>query len=126
MKTGQEKSISEFDTHISWTIEMWNLSEKYDVAVIDEIQMISDPERGYAWTNAFLGIQAKEIHLWGDQRSLELITKMWLVTQDKLKIKQYKRMSSLKVEQKPIRSFKELQPGDWIVAFSRRVLFQLK
>ena len=42
---------------------MCNLTEKYDVAVIDEIQMISDPERGYAWTIAFLGVQANEIHL---------------------------------------------------------------
>ena len=126
LKTGQEKSISEFDSHISWTIEMCNLTEKYDVAVIDEIQMISDPERGYAWTIAFLGVQANEIHLWGDQRSLQLITNLWLHTHDKLKIRQYQRMSSLKVEPKPIRSFKELQPGDWIVAFSRRILFQLK
>jgi len=25
------------------------------VAVIDEIQMIRDPQRGWAWTRAFLG-----------------------------------------------------------------------
>ncbi|CAF4629709.1 unnamed protein product, partial [Rotaria magnacalcarata] len=29
---------------------MTNLNTVYDVAVIDEIQMIRDPQRGWAWT----------------------------------------------------------------------------
>jgi len=29
---------------------MCNLHQDYDVAVVDEIQMIGDPERGHAWT----------------------------------------------------------------------------
>ena len=41
--------------------------EQFDVAVIDEIQMIADEDRGWAWTRAFLGCQAKEIHLCGDR-----------------------------------------------------------
>jgi ATP-dependent RNA helicase SUPV3L1/SUV3 len=112
LKTGQEKSISEFDTHISCTIEMCNTQDEFDVAVIDEIQMISDSQRGWAWTHALLAVKAKEIHLCGDQRSLQLISKICLQTQDTLKIREYKRMSTLKVESKPIRSFKDLVPGD--------------
>jgi ATP-dependent RNA helicase SUPV3L1/SUV3 len=91
---------------------MCNTKEEYDVAVIDEIQMISDSQRGWAWTNALLGVKAKQIHLCGDQRSLQLISNICLQTKDTLKIKEYKRMSSLRVDQAPIRSFKDLMPGD--------------
>jgi ATP-dependent RNA helicase SUPV3L1/SUV3 len=35
---------------------MADLSTQYDVAVIDEIQLIEEIDRGYAWTNALLGL----------------------------------------------------------------------
>ncbi|CAI2384970.1 unnamed protein product [Moneuplotes crassus] len=126
LRTGQEKSISEFDTHNACTIEMANAREEYDVAVIDEIQMIADDQRGSAWTNAVLGLRAKEIHLCGDQRSLKLISDLLKVTGDNLKRREYKRMSVLRADQKPIRSFHDLRPGDCIVGFSKKVLFQMK
>jgi replicative superfamily II helicase len=34
------------------TIEMVSMTDEVDVAVIDEIQMIGDPFRGWAWTRA--------------------------------------------------------------------------
>jgi len=55
---------------------MCSIHKQFDVAVIDEIQVISDQQRGAAWTHALLGLQAKEIHLCGDQRSLQLISKL--------------------------------------------------
>ena len=64
--TGQEKQLHHDATHLACTIEMADLNSQYDCAVIDEIQLIEDPERGYAWTNALLGLQAKEIHICGD------------------------------------------------------------
>lgn len=47
--TGQEKRQIPGSSHISCTLEMVNINRDYDVAVIDEIQMISDQQRGYAW-----------------------------------------------------------------------------
>lgn len=35
-------------------------------------------------------------------------------------------MSKLKVEPKPVKSFTDLKPGDCIVGFSRRMIFQVK
>jgi len=63
---------------------MSDLNTQYDIAVIDEIQLIEDPERGFAWTNALLGLQAKEIHLCGDERALKLISKLLESTNDKV------------------------------------------
>lgn len=45
---------------------MTNFKNEYDIAVIDEIQMIADEQRGSAWTNALLGLKAKVIHICGD------------------------------------------------------------
>lgn len=47
--TGQEKIVVPFSTHLSCTLEMVNTSRQYDVAVVDEIQMIGDMDRGFAW-----------------------------------------------------------------------------
>lgn len=47
-----------------------------DVAVIDEIQMLSNSSRGYAWTRAFLGVAAKEVHLCGEESALNFIKNM--------------------------------------------------
>jgi ATP-dependent RNA helicase SUPV3L1/SUV3 len=63
--TGQEKKEVDFATHVSCTVEMVKIDKAYDVAVIDEIQMIANNERGWAWTRALLGLRAKEIHVCG-------------------------------------------------------------
>ncbi len=59
LNTGQEFRDIPFSTHVAATVEMVNIKTKYDIAVIDEIQMIADPQRGYAWTRAFLGVCAR-------------------------------------------------------------------
>lgn len=50
LNTGQEKREVPFATHVSCTIEMASTSTDYEVAVIDEIQMIADGQRGQIWT----------------------------------------------------------------------------
>lgn len=50
LNTGQERRDVPFATHLSCTIEMASMSDPYEVAVIDEIQMVDDPGRGQHWT----------------------------------------------------------------------------
>lgn len=107
----------------SGTIEMVDTNRPMDVAVIDEIQMIEDETRGWAWTHAFLGVQAKEVHLCGDPSSEKIIRKLVAETGDNLIIKKYERLSKLVVDKAPV---KALKPGDCIVAFSRRELLDQK
>ena len=38
------------EKHMIKILEMANYSKKYDVAVIDEVQMIADQKRGHSWT----------------------------------------------------------------------------
>jgi hypothetical protein len=67
-------------------VEMVNTSIEYDVAVIDEIQLISDPDRGWAWTRAFLGVQAKEVHLCGEERTVKLLHNLCEATGEELQV----------------------------------------
>ena len=42
--------------------------------MIDEIQLMRDLNRGWAWTRALLGIPADEIHLCGEDAAIELVS----------------------------------------------------
>ena len=66
--------------------------------------MIADDRRGYAWTNALLGLQAEEIHLCGDPRAYLLVKELVEITGDKLHCREYQRLSKLEVENKHIKS----------------------
>lgn len=50
LMTGQERREVPFATHVSCTIEMASTTNEYEVAVIDEIQMLADEQRGPSWT----------------------------------------------------------------------------
>lgn len=124
--TGQERNMVANETHLSCTVEMCDLNRRYDVAVLDEIQLISDTYRGSAWTNALLGVQADEIHLCGDERALKLVHKICDLTGDTLIKKKYSRRSDLIVQDEHIHSVSQLRKGDCIIAFSKRKLLKLK
>ena len=57
--------------HVACTVEMASTNSHFQVAVIDEIQMLADLSRGWAWTRALLGIAAEEVHVCGDPSAIE-------------------------------------------------------
>ncbi|XP_057529321.1 DExH-box ATP-dependent RNA helicase DExH18, mitochondrial [Amaranthus tricolor] len=125
--TGQEKKMLPFSNHIACTVEMVSTSELYDVAVIDEIQMMADPSRGFAWTRALLGLMADEIHVCGDPSVLNIVRKICSDTGDELVEHHYNRFKPLVVEAKTLLGdLKNVKSGDCIVAFSRREIFEVK
>ncbi len=124
--TGQEKKIIPFATHVSCTVEMANINKKWDVAVIDEIQLIGDPQRGWAWTRALFGLQAKEIHVCGSKEAVQLVRNFAETTGDEFELQSYERRSPLDIESQHLGSYRNIRPGDCVVAFSRREIFQIK
>lgn len=127
--TGEEQRIPEDDDLYfrSCTVEMTPLNQVVDIAVIDEIQMIGDRERGWAWTQAFLGVRAREVHLCGEERSVELIQSLCDTIGDNCVIHRYKRLSALEPMNTSLRgNLKNLQKGDAVVAFSRLSIHALK
>jgi len=107
------------------TIEKCDFRKKFDIAVIDEIQMIEDYERGSAWTNAVLGLQAEEIHLCGDERGFYLMKQILDKTGDELHYKKYSRFSNLIVEDQTF-NYSDLRKGDCIIAFSKTKIMEIK
>ncbi|CAM6087359.1 unnamed protein product [Calypogeia fissa] len=127
LHTGQEKKDVPFANHLACTVEMCYLTRQWEVAVIDEMQMMSDEYRGWAWTRAFLGLQADEIHLCGDPSALPLIRNLCSGTGDELVEYEYERFMPLKVAEESLRGdFRNIEAGDCIVAFSRRDIFDIK
>ncbi|KAJ9216070.1 hypothetical protein DTO166G4_2314 [Paecilomyces variotii] len=112
---------------VSNTVEMVGLGKEFEVGVIDEIQMIADPKRGWAWTRAVLGARATELHLCGETRAVPLIRELVALTGDTLEIHHYQRLNPLKVMSKSIRGdLKQLRKGDCVVSFSRLGIHALK
>ncbi|KAJ9604358.1 RNA helicase [Cladophialophora chaetospira] len=127
--TGDDVRLEEDpDTRLSAsTVEMVDVGKRCEVAVIDEIQMMADQDRGWAWTRAFLGANAKEVHICGETRVLPLVRELTASTGDILHVHEYKRLNPLKVMTKSLRGdLKNLRKGDAIVAFSVMNIHALK
>ena len=122
--TGEEEIINIGSTHTSCTIEKVNLKEHYDIAVIDEIQMISDSFRGMAWSKSVLGLQCDEIHICGAVNSRYILEKIINDCGDEYEIKEYKRNIPLEIEYKNF-SYNDAQEGDAIVVFSKKRVLEI-
>ncbi len=123
--TGEEVVETEGATHFSSTVEMAKLKTQFDCCVIDEIQMMGDPQRGWAWTRALVNIQAKEVHLCGDPSVKNLVEKICSLTGDELTFVEYKRLTKLRVLDYPI-SISEVKKGDAVIVFSRNNALNFK
>jgi ATP-dependent RNA helicase SUPV3L1/SUV3 len=123
--TGEEVIELPDSTHFSSTIEMAKLQSRFDCCVIDEIQMLTDPQRGWAWTRALVNIQADEIHICGDHSVLELVKKILALCGDTLEIREYTRMTELNVLNHQI-PLSQLMKNDALIVFSRRNALKYK
>ncbi|KAJ8685529.1 hypothetical protein QAD02_021322, partial [Eretmocerus hayati] len=93
------------------------------VAIIDEIQLIRDPGRGWAWTRALLGVPASEVHLCGEEGALGLVEALCSTTGESVEVRKYKRLTDLEVENTALCSLSNIQAGDCIVCFSKTDIY---
>ena len=110
---------------VSSTVECASLEAVVDVCVLDEIQMLACPSRGWAWTRVLLGVPATDIHLCGDAAAEPLVRRIADMAGDEITTIRYSRLSPLIVGSSAVRSWADLQPGDAVVAFSRKSLFEM-
>ena len=90
--TGQERITTPGCEKLSCTVEMANIEQEVDVAVVDEIQLIGDPQRGHAWTRAVLGLPAKELHVCGDWTAVSLLRELAILSGDEFELHLYDRL----------------------------------
>lgn len=85
--------------------------------------MIGDTERGWAWTRAILAVKAKRIHLCGDERALNIVSRILELTGDTLEEKRYSRLSKLTLLHKKFK-LENISEGDCIINFSMNSLLK--
>lgn len=123
--TGEERKIDQFASFTSSTVEMCEFNKRLDVAVIDEIQMISDEFRGWAWSQALIGVSANKVILVGSEDALPYIIPVINNLGEKYKIIKHQRKTPLEVKN-PIYKYGDLKKGDAFVVFSRKQALEHK
>ena len=76
MVTGEETIRTPGSFVQASTVEILDIREPYDIAVIDEAQMMADESRGSYWTRAILGIRANEVHVCCSGTAEQILIKM--------------------------------------------------
>jgi hypothetical protein len=124
--TGEERVIDPFAQHISSTIEMLATDAEYDVAVIDEVQMIGDKDRGWAWTQAIVGVNAKQVILVGSPDAEEIVRAIADRLGEPLEVQRLERLSPLEVAAEPLDMREPVEEGTGFISFSRKNVLSWK
>ncbi|XP_074642459.1 ATP-dependent RNA helicase SUPV3L1, mitochondrial-like isoform X2 [Tubulanus polymorphus] len=127
--TGEERIYADPEgnasPHVACTVEMCSVITPYDVAVIDEIQMVNERQRGWAWTRALLGVCADEIHVCGEGTAIDLVKELMMATGDHVEVRRYKRLTKLTYLDKALLNFDNVRPGDCFVCFSKNDIYHI-
>ena len=118
LSTGEEEDFREGDTHLAATAEKLDLKRRYEAAVIDECQMIADPQRGYAWTRAILGVLAPEVHLCAAPEAKDLLIRLIESCGDSVEVEVHQRTTPLICMSHTV-DYERVQPGDALITFSK-------
>jgi ATP-dependent RNA helicase SUPV3L1/SUV3 len=118
--TGEERRLAENATHVASTVEMLDPKTPVEVAVIDEIQMLADRDRGAAWTAAVCGAPASTVYLVGAPEARRAIEALAERLECPLEVHVLKRKAPLSMEPGAVRKLRNLRRGDAVIAFSRR------
>lgn len=118
--TGEEQYLIDGARHQSSTIEMLSLKTHYDVAVIDEGQMLADRARGGAWTAAIMGVCAQTVHICAAPEAEQRLIGIIRDCGDGYRVVRHRRMTPLVYEQAPFSFPEDVKAGDALIVFSRR------
>lgn len=124
MITGEETIDIPFSRHISATVEMADVNTYYDVAVIDECQLVANEQRGGAWTEAILGIAANEIHLCASENALDILTKLIEMCGDTYTVEYHERFVPLVPDETPFVFPQSARKNDALIAFSKKAVLK--
>lgn len=122
MITGEERILVPGSFHQSSTIEMMSLRDEWDMAIIDEAQMVADRQRGGSWTAAILGLRAKKIHVCASLDAEKLLIKMIKSCGDLVEVVHHERKTPLQMDEEAsnFRFPEDVKKGDALIVFSRK------
>jgi ATP-dependent RNA helicase SUPV3L1/SUV3 len=123
--TGEENVPADEARVVSSTIEMMATRIPVDVAVIDEAQMIFDPYRGWAWTQAIVGVPANEVIIICSAYAVPAIENLLGLCGERCSVRTFERKQHVELLPHPV-PVSALKHGDAVVAFSRRDVLTLR
>ncbi len=123
--TGEENVPAAGARVVSSTIEMVGTNASIDVAVIDEAQMIFDPSRGWAWTQAIVAVPAKEVIIICSAYAVPAIQNLLGLCGEHCTVRHFERKQHVQLLSHPV-PVSSLMLGDAVVAFSRRDVLMLR
>ena len=123
--TGEENVPADGARVVSSTIEMVGTNKPIDVAVIDEAQMIFDPSRGWAWTQAIVAVPAKEVIIICSAYAVPAIENLLGLCGERCEVRHFERKQHVELLPQPV-PILALKLGDAVVAFSRRDVLMLR
>lgn len=118
--TGEERHPEPGARHVSSTIEMLATDAEYDVAIIDEVQMIADRDRGWAWTQAIVGVNAKLVVLVGSPDAENVLREIAERLGEPFEVQRTERLGPLQVADVPLDPDQKVEEGSAFISFSRR------
>jgi ATP-dependent RNA helicase SUPV3L1/SUV3 len=131
--TGEERQLIPGARHTACTVEMMRPDVEVEVAIIDEIQMLQDESRGYAWTAALIGAPAKQVYVCGSDavtipciRAIESLNEAYDITRLERKtplILETASLSGARYSRWKLK--KHIQKGDAVIAFTRKDVLTL-
>ncbi|HEX8374458.1 MAG TPA: helicase-related protein, partial [Geminicoccaceae bacterium] len=125
LSTGEERLRVPGSRHTAATVEMCPFRTPVDVAVVDEAQMLADPERGAAWTAAIMGAPARTVIVLGAPDAAPMVRRIAALCGDPLEEVRLERMGPLVAAAEPV-PLDGIGRGDAVIAFSRREVFALR
>jgi ATP-dependent RNA helicase SUPV3L1/SUV3 len=123
--TGEEHVPAPGAQVVSSTLEMVNTRELVEVAVVDEAQMLFDADRGWAWTQAIVGVPAEELVIICSAYAVDAVQRLLQVCGEEAAVRVFERKQHVQLLKSPV-PLQALKKGDAVVAFSRRDVLQLR
>ncbi|CAO3356123.1 helicase-related protein [Azospirillum melinis] len=123
--TGEEEIRTPGARHTASTIEVMDPDRPVEVAVIDEIQMLADPARGWAWTAALMGVPAETVYILGAPEVRPLVERAAAHLGEPLEVVELERKTPLSMLDRRL-DWAEVERGDALIAFSRREVHSVR
>ena len=119
MLTGEEYLPVEGARIVSSTVELADTKTRFKTAVIDEAQLIADPNRGASWLRALCLVDAEVVHVCMAPEALGYIESLVKSFGDEYSIVRHRRLAPLRYAG-TCRGYADLRPDDAIICFSRK------
>lgn len=100
--TGEERVMVPGAQHTACTVEMMDPTHEVRVAVLDEIQMLQDEQRGWAWTAALVGMPARTLFVCGDPSVLAPCQRLVRFMEESMELAFTERKTPLEVMAHPV------------------------